>query len=75
MRMAGRSEVVKFANDVTKQKLGMADISGQISAIGKSQAVIEFSMDGTILTANANFSHDARLFPRGNSGQTSQHVS
>jgi methyl-accepting chemotaxis protein len=48
-------KVVKFATDVTRQKLGMADISGQINAIGKSQAVIEFSMDGTILTANENF--------------------
>src|SRR6202035_1686501 len=27
----------------------------QIAAIGKSQAVIEFNMDGTIITANANF--------------------
>lgn len=46
---------MKFATDVTSQKLGMADISGQISAIGKSQAVIEFNMDGTILIANGNF--------------------
>ena len=31
------------------------DYKGQIEAIGKSQAVIEFEMDGTILTANDNF--------------------
>ena len=48
-------KVVKFATDITAQKLKNADFSGQISAIGKSQAVIEFSMDGTIINANENF--------------------
>jgi methyl-accepting chemotaxis protein len=48
-------KVVKFASDVTKQKLRNANFSGQINAIGKSQAVIEFNMDGTIITANDNF--------------------
>jgi methyl-accepting chemotaxis protein len=47
--------VVKFASDVTEQKLKAADSSGQIEAIGKSQAVIEFGMDGIILGANENF--------------------
>ena len=47
--------VVKFATDVTGQKLKNADLSGQIDAIGKSQAVIEFNMDGTIIAANENF--------------------
>ena len=47
--------VVKFATDVTGQKLKAADIAGQIAAIGKSQAVIEFGMDGKIVTANQNF--------------------
>jgi len=46
---------VKFATDVTQQKLQAADIGGQLAAIGKSQAVIEFSLDGTIITANDNF--------------------
>ena len=48
-------KVVKFATDVTEQKLKATDSDGQISAIGKSQAVIEFNMDGTIRTANQNF--------------------
>jgi methyl-accepting chemotaxis protein len=48
-------KVVKYATDVTVQKLVNADYSGQIAAIGKSQAVIEFKMDGTIVTANENF--------------------
>jgi methyl-accepting chemotaxis protein len=47
--------VVKFATDVSSQKLSTADLAGQISAIGKSQAVIEFNMDGTIIGANRNF--------------------
>ncbi|MCP3370315.1 methyl-accepting chemotaxis protein [Bradyrhizobium cajani] len=47
--------VVKFATDVTAEKLSNADLAGQIAAIDKAQAVIEFNMDGTIITANANF--------------------
>ena len=47
--------VVKFATDVTSQKLSTADLAGQLAAIGKSQAVIEFNMDGTIIGANQNF--------------------
>ncbi|HLG85176.1 MAG TPA: PAS domain-containing methyl-accepting chemotaxis protein [Bradyrhizobium sp.] len=49
--------VVKFATDVTADKLRNADRAGQLAAIGKSQAVIEFNMDGTIITANENFLH------------------
>ena len=48
-------KVVKFASDVSEQKLKTADLAGQIEAIGKSQAVIEFSMDGIVLDANENF--------------------
>jgi methyl-accepting chemotaxis protein len=48
-------KVVEFATDVTKQKLAGADSNGQIEAIRKSQAVIEFNMDGTIISANPKF--------------------
>ena len=48
-------KVVKFATDITQAKQQAVDNAGQIGAIGKSQAVIEFSMDGTILTSNQNF--------------------
>jgi methyl-accepting chemotaxis protein len=48
-------KVVKFAVDITPQKLRAADYEGQIAAIRKSQAVIEFGLDGTILSANDNF--------------------
>ncbi len=47
--------VAKFATDITAEKLKTADLAGQIAAIDKAQAVIEFNMDGTIITANANF--------------------
>ncbi|WEK06116.1 MAG: methyl-accepting chemotaxis protein [Candidatus Devosia phytovorans] len=48
-------KVVKFASDITASKLAAADSQGQIEAIGKSQAVIEFTVTGEILTANENF--------------------
>ena len=47
--------VVKFATVITEQKLANADYAGQIEAIGKSQAVIEFDMNGTVLNANGLF--------------------
>ena len=49
------SGVVKFATDITDQTLKTADYKGQMEAIGKSQAVIEFELDGTIRYANSNF--------------------
>jgi methyl-accepting chemotaxis protein len=48
-------KVVKYATDITKQKTQSADYEGQIAAIGKAQAVIEFTLDGKVLGANANF--------------------
>ncbi len=47
--------VVKFATDITSAKLQNADYQGQLDAISKAQAVIEFSLDGTVITANENF--------------------
>ncbi len=41
--------------DITERKRIDADTSGRITAISKSMAVIEFEMDGTILTANNHF--------------------
>ena len=48
-------KVVKFASDVTQRNCTRPNFAGQIEAIGKSQAVIEFNMDGQVLTANENF--------------------
>src|SRR6478609_2048764 len=38
-----------------KSNSSARDALAQAAAIGKSQAVIEFNMDGTIITANQNF--------------------
>src|ERR1700753_2318426 len=50
-------KVVKYATDVTKQKTAFADLSGKVEAIARSQSIIEFELDGTIITANENFLH------------------
>jgi methyl-accepting chemotaxis protein len=48
-------KVVKYATDITEEKLRNADFESQIEAINKSQAICEFGLDGTIITANDNF--------------------
>ena len=48
-------KVIKFASDVTAMKAVFADLQGKVEAIHRSQAVIEFQLDGTIITANDNF--------------------
>ena len=48
-------KIVKIATDVTQARLQAADFEGQLQAIGKAQAVIEFDLDGKVLTANDNF--------------------
>ena len=48
-------KVVKFASDITAQKMLAVEAAGQIAAISKSQAVIEFDLDGSVLSANTNF--------------------
>jgi len=48
-------KVVKYATDITAQKLASAEFEGQINAIDRAQAVISFTLEGKILTANENF--------------------
>jgi len=48
-------KVVKFAMDVTAVKLQNAEFEGKVQAINRSQAVIEFKLDGTVISANENF--------------------
>ena len=72
-RQAGQSEV-KFSSDLTKQKLEVADTSGQVEAIRKSLAVIEFAMDGTIRRANRNFLRCDGVYSRRGEGQAPPHV-
>ncbi|MBI2240155.1 MAG: PAS domain-containing methyl-accepting chemotaxis protein [Magnetospirillum gryphiswaldense] len=53
---AGRPyKVVKFATDISQQKAVFADLHGKVEAASRAQAVIEFELDGTIITANPNF--------------------
>ena len=47
--------VIKFATDITAQKIQSMEDAGKIVAMSRAQAVIEFNMDGTIITANQNF--------------------
>ncbi len=49
------TRVVEYALDVTDRKIQDSNYQGQINAISEAQAVIEFSLDGKILTANKNF--------------------
>ncbi|NAT60139.1 chemotaxis protein [Pseudomonas syringae pv. actinidifoliorum] len=48
-------KVVKFANDVTESRARQAEYAGKVTAIERSQAVIEFDLTGRVLTANRNF--------------------
>lgn len=47
--------VMTFAMDVTERRRRLADDAGKLAAIDRSQAVIEFDLAGTILSANENF--------------------
>jgi len=48
-------KVVKFATDVTGSMLQTAELEGKVAAISRAQAMIEFALDGTVITANENF--------------------
>ena len=48
-------KVVKFASDVTAEKIRNNEFVAKVNAIGRSLAVIEFDLDGNILSANDNF--------------------
>ena len=48
-------KVVKFASDITEAKAREIDLTGKIEAINRAQAVIEFTTDARVITANENF--------------------
>ncbi|PXW98572.1 methyl-accepting chemotaxis sensory transducer with Pas/Pac sensor [Sphaerotilus hippei] len=48
-------KVVKFASDITQARLRNAEFEAKVAAIDLGQAVIEFDLDGNVLTANRNF--------------------
>jgi methyl-accepting chemotaxis protein len=47
--------VLKFATDITAARNAQAETEARLAAINRVQAVIEFSLDGTVLGANDNF--------------------
>jgi methyl-accepting chemotaxis protein len=48
-------KIVKFATDITRTRQRDAEYAGRLDAIDRSQAVIEFDLDGRITKANRNF--------------------
>ena len=48
-------KIVKFATDITASKLKSVEDAGKLDALSRAQAIIEFTPEGEILTANANF--------------------
>ncbi|MBA4315810.1 MAG: PAS domain S-box protein [Limnobacter sp.] len=48
-------KVVLMLQDITDAKLSRLDAEGKLGAIDRSQAVIEFDMQGKVLAANGNF--------------------
>ncbi|HMM74632.1 MAG TPA: methyl-accepting chemotaxis protein [Gammaproteobacteria bacterium] len=50
-----RKSPTPIPNTIAVAPERLADLEGQLAAIDKAQAVVEFALDGTILRANANF--------------------
>ena len=48
-------KIIKFATDVTRQKTEAVEFECKLAAIDKAQAIIEFDLQGHVLTANQNF--------------------
>lgn len=48
-------KVLQIAYDITAAMQEQAEVRGKLAAIDRSQAVIEFALDGTVLGANRNF--------------------
>jgi len=48
-------KVVKYAMDVTPRLQTESEANAKLGAIDRAMAVIEFNLDGTIITANGNF--------------------
>jgi len=49
------SKIIKIATDVTKQKMLDSENAGKIAALEKAMGVMEFNLDGTVITANDNY--------------------
>ncbi len=55
MKQLKKAATKKPAVGGASAKTMLVDLQGQVAAISKSQAVIEFNLDGTIIHANDNF--------------------
>ncbi|MEI4471383.1 PAS domain-containing methyl-accepting chemotaxis protein [Frigidibacter sp. MR17.24] len=49
------ARVIKFAMDITRAKLDQAEADSKIAAVGESMAMIEFDLEGRVITANPTF--------------------
>ena len=45
-------KIIKLATNITQQKLRAVEVAGHATALTRSQALIEFDMDGNVLIAN-----------------------
>jgi methyl-accepting chemotaxis protein len=61
--------VLVTAYDVTESKQADAAFKGKVAAIDRAQAVIEFDLDGNVLSANDNFLRTLGYSPREIVGQ------
>ncbi len=48
-------KILNIGTDITSSRLRNSDTAGQLKALNKALAVIEFNMDGSIITANEKF--------------------
>jgi methyl-accepting chemotaxis protein len=48
-------KILFYAYDVTADKRQRLEFEGKVQAIDRSQAIVEFETDGTLISANANF--------------------
>ena len=49
------TKIMKIASDVTKEKITAMEQQSIIGALHRSQAIIEFTPDGHVISANSNF--------------------
>lgn len=49
------AKIVELARNITQRVNTQAELQSQVDAISRSQAMIEFDLDGRILSANENF--------------------
>lgn len=61
--------VLKMAYDITPQRLATAEYEAKLEAIDRAMAVVEFDLDGNVITANDNFLSVMGYSPREIIGQ------